>query len=217
MGTTASSTGDPICDQQHQQRVQVYYPSVYYTSGGEQMIRSTGGFLQESDLSSAVPSTAEYGFSCVEPSTNACIITARKPSSGCAGAGGTRQHVYDIPHRFKKEPTAVCLMSRSSTVCPVADVSLSCPYFLFTRKSSYSSLCATNDQMKVAEVRAVKTMPGRRLLCLIVCSLRQRERERAEWKRVLILFDDIFFPPPIPLSDAHFRSKRTTVLSTPVD
>lgn len=118
LGTTTSSTGDPICEQQ-QQRVQVYYPSVYYTSGGEQMIRSTAGFLQESDLSSAA--TAEYGFSCVEPSSNACLITSRKASSGCGGGGGggTRQHVYDIPHRFKKDPTAVCLMSRSSTVCPL--------------------------------------------------------------------------------------------------
>lgn len=155
MGTTTSSTGDPICEQQ-QQRVQVYYPSVYYTSGGEQMIRSTAGFLQESDLSSAA--TAEYGFSCVEPSSNACLITSRKASSGCGGGGGgggTRQHVYDIPHRFKKDPTAVCLMSRSSTVCPVADVSLS-PVPFHTHSSS---LCATNDQMKVAEVRAVKAMP----------------------------------------------------------
>lgn len=127
LGTTASSTADPICDQQ-QQRVQVYYPSVYYTTGGEQIIRSAGGFLQESNLSSSSPlvpnvTTAEYGFSCVDPGSNTCIMTTRKPSSG-----STRQHVYDIPHRFKKEPTAVCLMSQSSTVCfvPVHTLSHSC-------------------------------------------------------------------------------------------
>jgi hypothetical protein len=121
--TTASSTADPICDQQQQQRVQVYYPSVYYTTGtGEQIIRSAGGFLQqESNLSSSSPvvpnvTTAEYGFSCLDPGSNSCMMTTtRKPSSG-----STRQHVYDIPHRFKKEPAALCLMSQSSTVCFVS-------------------------------------------------------------------------------------------------
>lgn len=151
LGTTASSTADPICDQQHQQRVQVYYPSVYYTTGGEQMIRSAGGFLQESNLSSSPApnvTTAEYGFSCVDPSSNTCIITTRKPSSG---GGGTRQHVYDIPHRFKKEPTAVCLMSQSSTVCFVPDASRTDLSFLvpplILMSHEFHSVCVTKDEM----------------------------------------------------------------------
>ena len=104
--------GDPIYHEH--QRVQVYYPSVYGTSdciNRTALVRTSNC---DNVQGSPTPSLGDYGFAASRDPTTRVLRAKSSLNSHCHRE---HQHLYDVPHRFRKEfmATACNTVSVSSS------------------------------------------------------------------------------------------------------
>lgn len=119
------------------QRVQVYYPSVYGTSlecgvNRTALIRTSNcdNVVHHGGTGSPTPSLGDYGFASarVDPTTTRVL----RAKSSLNSHSHDRQHLYDVPHRFRKEflATACSTVSLYFLSSPSSSCPLFFPFFL---------------------------------------------------------------------------------------